>query len=382
LWIQRRVTLFSSTPARGANLSYEQIETPVVSVVLVVCNVDRFLAESIESILGQTFRDFEFVIVDFGSSDESLAIVSKYSSKDSRIKLHQIPHCGLAEARNASFSFAQGRYVAIMDADDVAVPERLARQVEFMEKHPEVSILGGAVEWIDATGRALATRGNPTGDHEIRSALVERCPLWQPSVLLRREAFVRVGGYRPPFAPAEDYDLWLRMSELFQFANLKEVVLRYRIHPYQVSMRKQKQQTLGKLAAQRSASMRRGGRPDPFDEIQEITPAVLAEWGVTDAKVQNEIALETRRWIRNMCTAGEHVVALKAALDVLKSGLQSIERWQTADLLLMVAGLYWRQNRFLSSFLAAARAVATRPIVVGRPLKPLLLRLGLHWRHN
>jgi hypothetical protein len=358
-------------------MSYKKIETPLVSVVLVVCNVDRFLAESIESILDQTFRDFEFVIVDFGSSDKSLSIISEYSGKDSRIKLHQIPYCGLAVARNASCSFAQGRYVAVMDADDVAVPERLAWQVDFMEKHPEVSVLGGAVEWIDTTGHPLATQGNPTGDREIRSALVERCPLWQPTVLMRREAFIGVGGYRPPFAPAEDYDLWLRMSALFQFANLNEVVLRYRIHPYQVSMRKQKQQTVGKLAAQKSASIRRDGLPDPFDEIEEITPAVLAEWGVTDARLQNEFALESRRWIHNMCAAGEHIVALKAALDVLKSGPQSIERWQIADLLLTVAGLYWKQNSFLRSVLAASKAVVTRPVVIGRPFKPLLQRLGL-----
>jgi glycosyltransferase involved in cell wall biosynthesis len=235
------------------------MNTPTVSVVMVVCNVDRFLAESIKSILGQSLREFEFIIVDFGSTDKSRAIISEYEAKDDRIKFQTVPHCGLAEARNASCSFARGRYVAIMDADDVSAPQRLAWQVEFLEQYPEVSVLGGAAEWIDKNGRALATFGNPIWDREIRAALLEFCPLWQPSVLMRREAFVDVGGYRPPFAPAEDYDLWLRMSEHFQLGNLKQVVLKYRIHPHQVSIRKQKQQTLGRLAALASASLRKMG---------------------------------------------------------------------------------------------------------------------------
>ena len=94
---------------------------PLISVVMVICNVDRFLAEAIESILAQSFRDFEFIIVDFGSADNSKAIASHYAAEDTRIKFHEIPHCGLAEARNAGCALAQARYIAIMDADDVSL---------------------------------------------------------------------------------------------------------------------------------------------------------------------------------------------------------------------------------------------------------------------
>ena len=349
---------------------------PLVSVVMVVCNVDHFLAESIESILGQTLRDFEFIIVDFGSTDNSKSIISSYAASDSRLKFHIIPSCGLAEARNASCFLAQGQYIALMDADDVSSPDRLMWQIDFMEKHPEVSVLGGAVEWIDTTGRALVTWDNPVGDGEIQSALLERCPLWQPTVLMRREAFVGVGGYRPPFAPAEDYDLWLRMAEHFQIANLKQVVLKYRIHPNQVSMRKRAQQTLGVLAARVAASSRRNGIPDPLNSVKEITPEALAALGVTKASLQSELASESGRWIRNMCMAGEYSVALQAALATLQSDLEYVERRQIADLHLIVARLYWRQRKYLSSLLAAAHAVVTRPVVAGRPLRPVLRRLG------
>src|ERR1700733_11651747 len=115
---------------------------PLVSVAMVVCNVDRFLSESIESILAQTFREFEFIIVDFGSTDKSTTIASSYAAQDSRIKLHTIPCCGLAEARNASCLLAQAQYIAIMDADDIATRDRLMWQVDFMEKRSEVGVLG------------------------------------------------------------------------------------------------------------------------------------------------------------------------------------------------------------------------------------------------
>ena len=126
---------------------------PLVSVTMVTRNVEHFLQEAIESVLGQTFRDFEFIVVDFGSTDNSKSIVSNYAAADRRIRFHEIPHCGLAEARNEACSRAQGKCIAIMDADDVYLPNRLLWEVKFMEAHPEVGVTGGAVECINAAGR-------------------------------------------------------------------------------------------------------------------------------------------------------------------------------------------------------------------------------------
>ncbi len=348
---------------------------PLISVVMVVCNVDRFLAESIESILGQSFSDFEFIIVDFGSTDNSKAIISDYAARDMRIKLHEIPHCGLAEARNAGCFLAQGEYIAIMDADDVSLPERLAWEVEFMQKHPEVGVLGGAKEWVDAKGQHLFTNGDPTEDGEIRAALPIRCTFCQPTVLLRSDAFAIVNGYRAAFAPAEDYDLWLRISEQFQCANLKQVVLKYRIHPYQVSFRKRKQQTLSVLAAQVSSTSRMSGAPDPLNGVEEITPALLTQLGVSADRQQTAFASDCRDWIRNMCLAGEHLIALKTAIEILESSdVDFAERRQIADLWLTAAGLYWKQKGFLKSVVAVAHALRTRPVLAVRPLRQLLER--------
>lgn len=356
------------------------MKSPCISVVMVTCNVERFLAESIESILGQTYTDFEFIIVDFGSTDKTKTIVASYAAKDGRVRLHEIPSCGLAESRNAGCSLARGQYIAIMDADDISAPDRLMLQIAFMEKHPEVGLLGGVTECIDATGASLAIRSHdfPAEDGEIRLALVVRCPFCQPTVLIRKEAFVLVGGYRPLFSQAEDYDLWLRISEHFRCANLKESVLKYRIHPYQVSMRRRSEQTICFLAAQVAASSRRSGHPDPLNGFEEITPEALTALGVTKGQLQNAVASDYRDWIRVMSDAGEFSAALKATVEGLQSSdWQCAEKWRVADLWLTAARLHWHQKAFLPSLLALGHAVVTRPIVAGRPLKPVLRRLGL-----
>jgi hypothetical protein len=352
--------------------SVQQMINPLASVVMVTCNVERFLAEAIESILAQTFRDFEFIIVDFGSTDDSKRIAASYAAKDSRIRLHEIPHCGLAEARNAGCFLAQGRYIAVMDADDISLQDRLTSEIDFMEKHPEVGFLGGATEWIDANGKSLRVKHFPAEDRENRIALFRGCSFCQPTVLIRREAFVSVGGYRPVFVLAEDYDLWLRIIQRFQCANLEQVVLKYRSHPHQVQLRNVKQQSLYILAARASALSRRAGNPDPLDSIEEITPAVLAGLGVSEA--QQQITAD-RDLIRATYLAGEYSSALKAAVEALRSSdWENAERWQIADTRLSIAWLHWKQKRFVSSVIAVGHAFITRPVILGRPLRPLLRR--------
>jgi glycosyltransferase involved in cell wall biosynthesis len=345
---------------------------PLVSVVMVVCNVDRFLGEAVESILGQTFTDFEFIILDFGSTDRSKAIASGYAAQDSRIKLHEIPNCGLAKARNAACALARGQYIAILDADDVSLPDRLQRQFEFMEDNPEVGLLGGAIQWVDARGGSLFLTGVPSEDHEIRSALAFCNPFCQSAVMFRRGAFTSVGGYRKVFAQAEDYDLWLRISEHFRCANLKQVIVRYRIHPNQESFRKRAQQTLSVLAARASALLRKNGKPDPLNSAQEISSALLVGLGVPEGTQQTALASDWYDWIRNMRLAGEYSVALQAAVEILRSpDVERANRRPIANLWLAAAWLYWKRKEHLNSLFALGRAVMTRPVVVGRPLKQL-----------
>lgn len=351
---------------------------PLVSVVMVTCNVERYLREAMESVLSQTFRDFEFVIVDFGSTDKSQDIICSYASNDSRINFREITKCGLAAARNAACFLAKGRYIAIQDADDISLPHRLIAEVDFMENHPEVGLVGSAIQSIDSDGKYLATVNNyPTEDQEIRLQLKEWNPFWQPTVLMLREAFVLIGGYLEVLSQSEDYDLWLRIAEHYKCANLKQILVNYRIHPYQVTVRHRKEQILCVLAAQATASLRQQGRTDPLISATEITPALLAGIGVSEIEQENALAEGFLSLMETIYRAGDHTTVRELAAEMFKlCQSQGVDRRYLSNAHILSAKANWKRGRMLSSFLSLARAVLLRPRVMGRPLKPLLRLLG------
>jgi hypothetical protein len=350
--------------------------TPIVSVVMSVFNGERFLREAVESILDQRFREFEFICIDDGSTDSSASILNFYQSRDSRVQVYRKEHAGLVQALNSGCGLARGKYIARMDADDVASEDRLTSQVKFMESHREIGLLGGAVEWIAAAGGSLGIQRNPAEDREIKARLLQDCVFWHPTVMLRKEVLSFAGGYRRAVFGAEDYDLWLRIADNFQLANLDEVVLKYRIHPYQVSMRKRMQQTLATLAVQLAAKRRKSGLLDPLSEVMEITPELLIEWGISGAEQRNQLVTDYRKWIGIMCMAGEYTTALSAVLEVLHADLEDVERWQRADLYLTAASLLRHEGRFLRSASSLASAVLTRPLILGWPAKQWVRRLA------
>jgi hypothetical protein len=273
-----------------------------------------------------------------------------------------------------------------MDADDISVPERLAWEVEFLNAHPQVGIVGGAVELIDANGASLANSvllsevslDRPVENCQLQTALLSYCPFWQDAVMMRREAFSKVGGYRAVLVQGEDYDLWMRIAEHFELANLKQVVFKYRMHPHQVSVRKRKQQTLCSLAVRASAKLRRRGGPDPLNSVQAVTPDLLKQMGVGEAELQFALAAEFRGWIQFMCAAGEWTAALTAASELLRSSdWKFVETRAVGDMYLQVAKLAWDHNRFWMSIVTAGQAVLKRPRVAGRPVRLLLQRIGL-----
>jgi hypothetical protein len=226
-------------------------------------------------------------------------------------------------------------------------------------------------------GRPLWVHHVPAENQEIRAALASHCPFVQSSVLFRREAFVAVGGYRTPFAPAEDYDLWLRMSERVACANITDVLLKYRLHTQQVSLRNRRQQSLGFLAAQVSSALRRANRPDLLDKVTEITPHLLSELGVSEAKQQAAFFAQYLDWIRSMFIAREYSFALMAARELLQANWQSVERSQIADLKLMVARLHWNQGQYFRAVTTALQAALMRPHLVWDLFDSLFAKLGL-----
>jgi glycosyltransferase involved in cell wall biosynthesis len=344
--------------------------SPLVSVVMSVFNGEQFLAEAVDSILNQSFRDFEFIVINDGSTDSSGAILDSYQKKDSRLRVYQQENRGLVESLNRGCSLAQGQYVARMDADDISLRDRLSWQVSWMGKHPEVGVVGGAVQIIGTKGKPKTTYRHPTANHEIRSKLPKFSPIWHPTAFMRTDVFISTGGYRALFRDAEDYDLWFRIAERAQLANLDLVVLKYRVHPGQVSRRKIEQQTLSILAVQAAAASRRNGNPDPLMSVKQITPGVLADLGVSEITQQRALATQYLRWIHNTSLLGERACVLKLWMDLL-SNCKYLDKRETAHAQLAAAEFYWKQGRFLRSLLSAGHAVIKRPMILGRPGKLL-----------
>ncbi len=232
---------------------------PIVSVVMAVYNTERYLAQAVESILAQTFTDFELVILDDGSTDRSWKILKAYAIRDPRIRLISRKNRGIPQTRNELLAHARGEFIAVMDSDDVAVPDRLARQVEYLRQHPDVVCVGGATDWIDEAGRLLITRLEPQTDAEIQAWLLKgRTCINHPSAMMRRHVVMQVGGYDESLPQAEDLDLFLKLGELGKLMNLPDVVLCYRQHDRSISGARQQQDIAYRRLACERAWQRRG----------------------------------------------------------------------------------------------------------------------------
>jgi glycosyltransferase involved in cell wall biosynthesis len=236
---------------------------PVVSVLMPVYNAERFLEQTLQSILAQTFTDFEFIIIDDGSTDSSRSILESHAARDRRVRLVSRPNTGYVVALNEAIGMARGRYLARMDADDVALPVRLERQVQFLDEHPDHVCVGAVCAFIDERGRFLRYSMSVFG-HEANQRELMRgsTTLIHPTWMMRRDAVERVGPYDPSLMPAEDIDLLLRLSETGKVDNLPEPLLKYRMHDQSVSSRRHHQQLAHmKMAVERAAGRR--GVPVP-----------------------------------------------------------------------------------------------------------------------
>ena len=206
--------------------------TPTISVLMPAYNAERYIAQAVESVLAQTFTDFEFLIVDDGSTDETRSILERYAGADSRISLVSRPNTGYVAALNEMLGRARCPLLARMDADDVARPDRFERQIAFLRDHLDHVLVGSRVTIIDPDGEPLTELGDAQTHEELeRGLLAARGQLiYHPAVMMRREAVLGVGGYDPLLETAEDLDLFLRLARVGRLANLGEPLLSYREH--------------------------------------------------------------------------------------------------------------------------------------------------------
>ena len=196
---------------------------PKVTVLLPTYQSEKYLRETLESIFSQTFQNFEVLVVDDRSTDDTLSIIQRFT--DSRIRLLNGPQKGLAEALNCGMCQAAGEYIARIDADDLMVPSRLEKQVAYMDSHPEVAVCGG---WQQYFGRSTYLHAPPEDSKQCRANLLFRCDLCHSTLMLRRDVFLRNNLFYDSSFAAEDFELWTRVLDYGEISNLPEILGYYR----------------------------------------------------------------------------------------------------------------------------------------------------------
>lgn len=206
---------------------------PKVSVIMPAYNAEKYIKEAMESILSQTFRDFEFIVLNDCSRDETEAIIQSFD--DPRIVyVKNDRNMGVAGTLNRGLGMAEGQYIARMDADDISLPARLEKQVQYLDAHPDVAVLGTNVEIFDENG-VISTGWSSTDPEQMKVDLLFSCGLAHPSVMMRKSVVQELGGYDLDFEGLEDYQLWCRVAKRHGVTTLPNLLFRYRVHSAQVT---------------------------------------------------------------------------------------------------------------------------------------------------
>lgn len=201
----------------------------LVSIVMSVYNGEKYLNEAIESILRQTYYNFEFIIIDDGSSDKSLEIIKAYAKLDNRICYYTRENKGLVASLNEGISKSSGKYIVRMDADDISLPNRIDTQVQYMENHPEIGVCGSGAEVFSSLNKSRIWIRNSNSDYLKAQLLFTPCFL-HPAVIIRKSILEEYDIlYDKEFKHMEDYEIWTRLAEITEFSNIKSVLLKYRV---------------------------------------------------------------------------------------------------------------------------------------------------------
>jgi Glycosyltransferases involved in cell wall biogenesis len=305
--------------------------SPAISVAMSVYNGERFLAEAIESVLAQDFGDFEFLIVDDGSTDDSAQILNTYANADSRVRPVVRENRGLIASLNQLIALASAPIIARMDADDICRPDRFARQYAFLSANPEYGVVGSWSEDIGENGESLVRSGadHPLTHEELLVA-IERGEqlICHPAAMYRRSVVQSIGCYHAAFRHCEDLDLWLRLASVTKMGNIPQRLLRYRRYPQQVSSRHATEQQIGTAIAQAAWRERRAGRPDPTATLESLPgiedlDELFGRPGIS-RRVREQVALGLRYSASAMRNEGFELL-----VDHLRDGGRRDGMWRT-----------------------------------------------------
>ena len=231
------------------------IDAPFISVVMSVCNGEKYLRESVDSILNQSCKDFEFIIINDGSIDGSLDILLEYQTADNRILIVNQGNIGLTRSLNRGIKLAAGKYIARQDTDDKSLPERLEKQVRFLETNSDYFLVGTACKVIDQQSNIIGESNIPffTDNDKLQAVINKFNPFFHSSVMFRNDISCLGCFYNPRYEYAQDYELWTRISKLYKVYNLPEVLAFNRHWPEMISEKKSKRQRRCVLRAKKQA---------------------------------------------------------------------------------------------------------------------------------
>lgn len=292
-----------------------------VSVYMPVHNAERYIIEAVQSVLAQTYRKFELIIVDDGSTDGSLAVLRRLAAQDSRIRLSSRANQGVSATRNECLTLSRGEFVAVLDSDDIALPDRLDRQLKFLSDHPEYLAVGSRALVIDPDGDPLCEWFTECSHEAIDAKNIGAgvSAICHSSVMMRRADVLAVGGYRTETVPAEDLDLWLRLAERGRLANLPEILAKYRVHTGGISRTTDGQLARGVRAAVADARRRRGLETEPAMVSSEMPKP--AKPGITPVNPH-------RKWGWWALASGYVETARKHAMRSILEQPLSLETWR------------------------------------------------------
>jgi len=267
------------------------MESPKVTVLMSIYNGERYLCEAIDSILGQGFEDFEFLIVNDGSSDRTDEILESY--QDNRIKIiNNDRNMGLTRSLNKGLEIARGKYIARMDADDISAPGRLEEEVKFLDKDSKTGLVGSWHEIIDENNRVIGTCQGAVSDAEIKRELMETHPFCHSSVMFKKECIDKIGPYREEFRFAQDYDLWLRISEKYKVANIPAFLCQWRVNLNSLTIQNKREQIQYAELAKELAMERKRQNKDRL-EISEKRGEIVNY--INSFKTKNDISNWARK---------------------------------------------------------------------------------------
>lgn len=265
------------------------------SVLLPVYNARQYIRQAIDSILAQSYHDFELILIDDGSNDGSGEILNEFVEKDHRVQLVTQSNSGLIFTLNRAVSLADSELLVRMDADDIAEPDRIMKQLAYLDAHPGCVAVGTSVQLIDPEDRNLRVMSPPMEHEDIDAMGLGGlgAAIFHPTAIIRRSALEKIGGYHEEYPHAEDVDLFLRLAEVGRLANLPDVGLRYRVHLASIGYTRRAEQAASARRAACDACMRRGLPSPEWNNLPEKdrdlfqTQMMWAWWALGDGNLSS-----------------------------------------------------------------------------------------------